>query len=243
MNGVYIYQVQRLYYLGLLRKQGHFCNLTLPCAAKPNAHLTGTERTSLGEKEIITVVFVVLACSKQSKAKLSQPNNGEGRWIPLLPPRRRRRRGGAAGAGGDGEVDPDIPHQVMQGHLRAPGPNHLHWYPSLLFSKDGILIFLLNYLEVVCDGWLWRQSIGRVPVGSAVGGGELQGEGLHAEGGAQARARRGGDAAGGIRRGVAANRRFLLGYSCLLPLLSHHLLPILYVPSVDLFQLNNLKNV
>lgn len=65
-----IYQVQRLYYLGLLRKQGHFCNLALPCAAKPNAHLTGTERTSLGEKEIITVVFFVFLLAA-SKAKLS----------------------------------------------------------------------------------------------------------------------------------------------------------------------------
>lgn len=53
----------------------------------------------------------------------------------------------------------------------------------------------------------------RVQVGSAVGRGERQGEGLHAEGGAQDGAGRGGDAAGGLRRGLAAHAGFLHGYS------------------------------
>jgi hypothetical protein len=31
--------------------------------------------------------------------------------------------------GGDGKVHPRIPHQILQGHRRAPGHHHRHWYP------------------------------------------------------------------------------------------------------------------
>jgi len=34
-----------------------------------------------------------------------------------------------AGAGGHGNVRPRVPHQVLQRHLRAPGPHHRHWVP------------------------------------------------------------------------------------------------------------------
>ncbi|KAM0916511.1 hypothetical protein ACQ4PT_010130 [Festuca glaucescens] len=52
----------------------------------------------------------------------------------------------------------------------------------------------------------------RVQVGSAVAGGERQREALHAEGGAQDGTRRGGAPAGGLRRGLAASARLLLGH-------------------------------
>ena len=60
-------------------------------------------------------------------ARLACPSrpNGEGCLIPLLASRRRRR---CQGAGGHGDVRPRVPHQVLQRHLRAPGPHHRHWY-------------------------------------------------------------------------------------------------------------------
>jgi hypothetical protein len=61
-------------------------------------------------------------------------NHGEGRFVPLLHPRRRR-RGCLPRAGGDGKVHPRIPHQILQGHRRAPGYHHRHWYVSMTLSS------------------------------------------------------------------------------------------------------------
>lgn len=65
-----------------------------------------------------------------------------------------------AGGSGDGEVDRRVPHQIMQGYLRAPGSHHLHrCFSALLcsayspFLKFGNFPRFIWWMSLDGQGW------------------------------------------------------------------------------------------